>query len=74
MAATAKTPAPPPTAEEEEAMRMKKIADYLRKGLPVRHAIERLPGAHHDSERRSEYFKGARARPPGARPRLPGVC
>lgn len=58
MAATAKTPAPPPTAEEEEAMRMKKIADYLRKGLPVRHAIERLPGAHHDSERRSEYFKG----------------
>ena len=60
MAAAAKTPAPPPTAEEEEYMRMQKIADYLRKSLPVRHAIERHPHSH--NEVRSEYFKGARSR------------
>ena len=53
---------PENSAEEEEAKRMKGIADYLRsgKGLPVKQAVERLPGSHHDSERRSEYFKGAR--------------
>lgn len=55
------TKAEEPSKEEAETAELKKIADYLRgrKGIAVRHAVEKLPG-HHDTEKRSEYFKGSK--------------